>query len=585
MRRRLQLLPAALSVFALAALGAGLVLAWREADLQRWDELGLDWLALECWTRQSAWLPGVLAAGAFLALAIVTERVRRGLLALLVRGACRFLAHPAVALVLVFAWAGLPRFSAARFRPEPPPGAPNVLFVLVDTWRADHAGFLGYERDVSPRLDDFVRSGVVFERAIAQSSWTKPSVATLFTGLLPSKHHAISQPLPDLATRGSSLPPPATTFVEVLGAKGWETAMWSSNPNITPVRGFAQGANYFKDYFHDPARTEDSGRIDEILSDVRRWFAEERDPSRPFCAYVHVMDAHYPYDPPAPFRGKFDPSSAFDRELTGTLIKEYMEGDRAWPDLSPEELRHWIDRYDEELLFVDHEIGAFLAEIRAQHPDTVIVLSGDHGEEFLEHGRLGHSHSLYEEIVHVPLVLWSPRLAPARVATQVRLMDVFPTLLDLTDLQDSLPPEVQGETLLPVIEGRETADRWAPMESGGDEKPAWQWRGISDGRRKLLRREKDLAQRAPVPPLWDGEGYAEKPRAFLFDLAADAGERSDVASERPDDVRELFETMRARGWYVPPEELLQIRAVRTDIGAEDARELDALGYGGGEQQP
>ncbi len=580
-RSRLRLAGAALSVFALVALGASLARAWNESTLQRWDELGLTWLFLESWSRDPAFVPGLAAAGGFLTLALAAGFLPPyALLPRLGRGTTAFLAHSWVGPPLLLAWAFLPGLCVWRLRPEPPERAPNVLFVLVDTWRADHAGFLGYERDVSPKLDRLVERGVVFERAKAQSSWTMPSVATLLTGLMPSKHRAISQPLPDLATRGSRLSPPVTTLIEVLAARGWDTAMWSSNPNITPPRGFAQGAGYFKDYFHDPARTDDSGRIDRILADVRRWFAEEHDPARPFCAYVHVMDAHYPYDPPPPFRGAFERSSAFDRELTGPLIREYMLGDQAWSELSPDEVRHWIDRYDEELLAVDHFVGDFIAEILAEHPDTLIVISGDHGEEFMEHGRLGHSHSLYEEIVHVPLVFWAPQLAPGRIATQVRLMDVFPTLLELCGLSDALPPEVQGESLVPVIGGRETADRPAPMESGGDEKPVWQWRGLCDGRTKLIRREADVAVREPVPPLWDGEERAQKPRSLLFDLGADPRETRDLHAERPGDADALFELLRARGWYVPPAEILRFRPAPSVLRPEDAHDLDALGYGG-----
>jgi arylsulfatase A-like enzyme len=191
-----------------------------------------------------------------------------------------------------------------------------VLFVLVDTWRADHVGFLGYERDVSPRLDALAREGVVFERAKAQASWTKPSVATLLTGLLPSRHHAVSQAIPETPVRAFRLNPRLTTLVELLHGRGWQTAMWSDNPNITPPVGFDQGAESFRDYFHEPCHAEDCGRIEEVVADVQRWLAEERDGARPFCLYVHVMDAHYPFEPPPEVRGRATTRSSWPSTRT-----------------------------------------------------------------------------------------------------------------------------------------------------------------------------------------------------------------------------------------------------------------------------
>ncbi|MEW6074498.1 MAG: sulfatase [Planctomycetota bacterium] len=574
----------AVSAFAIALLVAGHTTARSEAAIQGWRELGLGWLMLDRWASVFPWRAAGGAALATLAAMLAAERfgeTRLRFLAPLHRVNAVF-GHAGTAAVLLALALFLPRAAARWTQPVPPPGSPNLLFVLVDTWRADHAGFLGYAREVSPRLDELAARGVVFERAISPSGWTKPAVATLFTGLLPSQHLAVSVPVPGVPTRGISLPPPMTTLIEILRGRGWDTAMWSPNPNIVPHLGFAQGAAHFADYFNHPERTREHmpGRLDRMLPAVRRWLAAERDSDRPFCAYVHVMDPHYPYEAPAPVACTFDRSGLAFR-LDGPTCDGYRDGTRDLANVTPERRQALVDAYDEELLFTDLHLGPFLAEVLAAHPDTVVVLAGDHGEEFLEHGGFGHASTLYEELVHVPLVLWAPDLAPARIPAQIPLVDVFPTLLELLGVAAHAPPGLQGTSLGPILAGAETADRLAPLESGGDQRPAWQWRGLSDGRYKLLRREEDLPTAKPVPPLGPEDRLLSRPAWFLFDLAADPGETKNLFAtpEGEARARALFATMEERGWYVPPREVLRLRAVRTEAGA-DIDLLRDLGYAG-----
>jgi hypothetical protein len=233
----------AITVFGLAGLALGAADAARLAAFHGWERLGLDWLALELWSRQRPLVQaGILAGGCFALMLFVETRSPGGGFTGLLRKLNALFGFPLVALLALAAFFVLPSTLANVQRPEAPANAPNVLFVLVDTWRADHAGFLGYGRDVSPNLDRLVEEGVVFERAISSSGWTQPAVASLFTGLIPSRHGAVSQPLAHTPVRGALLQPFVTTFVEIFRASGWNTAMWSNNPNITPPRGFDQGA-------------------------------------------------------------------------------------------------------------------------------------------------------------------------------------------------------------------------------------------------------------------------------------------------------------------------------------------------------
>jgi arylsulfatase A-like enzyme len=568
---------AAATASALALLAGAAWQAWREAALQGWDAHGLTWLALERFALARPLVPALATGGLVLLIALAARRMSTA--ARLYRATrLELFGHPLCALAALGTALLLPGVVVRGTRPAPARQAPSVVVVVVDTWRADHAGFLGYARPVSPALDRLAESGVVFERAMAQSSWTKPSVATLLTGLVPARHRAVSQSIAEAPVRGFRLAPRLTTLIEVLHGRGWQTAMWSDNPNITPPTGFAQGAEHFRDYFHEPCHPEGCGRIDEMLADVETWLAEERDPARPFCLYVHVMDAHYPFEPPPGYRGTFDRSPS-DLQLSGPVVHDYMTGQRSEANLTPARLASLVDRYDEELLAIDQQLGPFLERLRRAHPNTVIVLAGDHGEEFHEHGNLGHGHALWQELVHVPLVILTRTLDPARVATQVRLMDVAPTLLELVGLPDALPG-AQGESLLPVIAGLEREDRLAPMEVGGDQKPCWQWRGASDGTTKVLRREADLPTRHPVPPLADEDALA-RPYWHLYDLAADPTERENLARNRAADARALFDRLEHEGWYVAPGKLLGWPATSPVLDPALARELAELGYGGG----
>ncbi|MEQ1892760.1 MAG: sulfatase [Planctomycetota bacterium] len=570
---------AGLTVFALASLAFALVRTWREVRMQGWTALDLDWLAFERLSRERALLPALVAGALVLLFAAVTAR--RAGAARLARNLLVPLGHPGLVLGALLAAFLMPGVVARSVRPTPAQEAPNVLFVLIDTWRADHAGFLGSERPVSPNLDALAAESVVFERAMAQSSWTKPSVATLLTGLLPSRHHAVSQAIAETPVRAFRLNPRLTTWIEVLSGHGWQTAMWSDNPNITPPVGFGQGAEYFRDFFHEPCHAEHCGELPELLADVERWFAEERDPARPFCAYVHVMDAHYPFQPPEEFRGRFDEHPS-DLDLTGPIVHDYMTGERSEANLTPARMQSMIARYDEELLAIDHHLGAFLARLRAQYPNTLIVLSGDHGEEFMEHGNLGHSHALWQELMHVPLVISAPGLTPRRIQTQVRLLDVAPTLLELVGLERALPG-MQGESLMPLVAGLETDDRPAPMEVGGDQKPCWQWRGINDGTLAVLRREEDLPTLRPIPPL-SADDDEPRPFWYVFDLDEDPKELVNLARERREEGSALFAELERRGWYVAPEKLLGLKAGALELDPGQVDELEQLGYGGGKDE-
>ena len=292
---------ATISGYAFTVFAVGVFYSLQNAAAQGWADLGFDWLALDAWSRLHESKEGLVGGALTLLLACTADLLPSSFLpALWIRKAVNLFSKPLAWLTLLACAYLLPPAIASASQPDAPKGAPNILFVLVDTWRADHAGFLGYSRNVSPGLDELAQEGAIFETTVAQSGWTKPTVATLFTGLVPSVHGAVSQPIPGMTIHGTELPPDRTTFVEVFRARGWDTAMWSNNPNILPAHGFGQGAGYFRSFVGESVGERfDAGRAEWMLPEVETWLAS-REEGRPFCAYVHIMDPHYPYVAPEP---------------------------------------------------------------------------------------------------------------------------------------------------------------------------------------------------------------------------------------------------------------------------------------------
>jgi len=553
---------AALSGLMFTLFVMGLAAAFKEIAVQDWDGQGSGWLKLQYWAQQVPWKEGIAGGGAALVAALALQRIT------LVRWATNFFGS-ARGLILCTALVLSPCVVATLSRPSAPPSAPNVLFVLVDTVRADHVSFLGYERETWPELGRLAESGAVFERALTQAPWTKPTVATLFTSLVPSKHGAMSHMPMESGRRFVAMGREHRTLAESLAANGWETAAVAHNANIQPVYGFGQG-------FDDFHFIEDWNLRAPTMINVARDWIGERDGDRPWFMYLHLTDPHYPYDaPPAPDGpgGMWDKSGS-DFVLNYEVIKGFHDGE--WEPTA--ELRqHLYDAYDEELLYTDQQLAPFMEQVMKEHPNTVVVLVGDHGDELWEHDSLGHGHVVYDELVHVPLVMWGAyalttektALPGSRVSGQVRLLDVSPTLLDLCGLTDPNTGAYMGESLLAMIRNDPTRNLPAPFETGGDGEPPWQLRGISAQHGgqlwKLIRQEHDFRH--------------QEVGSKLFNLSTDPLELNDVAADNPEVVEALFSLMQARGWYTKPEDMVGELFNADQVDSNTLQNLHDIGYG------
>ena len=339
--------------------------------------------------------------------------------------------------------------------------APNVVLVIIDTLRADHVSAYGYDRATTPHIDALARDGVLFENTVSQAPWTSASVASLLTGLYPSVHGLdsgaqwesvpSSSPLPFVIQR--TLNPSVRTLAQVLHARGYQTAAFISNVYLNAAFGFARGFDVYDDdhadYSGDVLSRKRRG--DETNRRVARWLAAG--PKEPFFLLVHYNDPHWPYDPPSPYgaewvagyRGPLTPHH------TGAVVE--TEG-RPVRDLDRDSLRYLVGLYDGEIRFADANAGALFEHLRSAglRRPLLTVLTADHGEEFLDHGSMSHGYTLYDEQIRVPLVMSLPgRLPVTRVRSQVELIDVMPTLLDLVGLGSTA--DTQGTSLVELMRG------------------------------------------------------------------------------------------------------------------------------------
>ena len=360
------------------------------------------------------------------------------------------------------------------------PGRPNVVWLVLDTLRADHVSTYGYPLRTTPHLDAIGADGVVFERAISGSSWTIPSHYHMVTGSFTAGGQRL-------------LSDDVTTAAEMLRERGYRTAAVLANMSLGRGSGFEQGFEtvvdappmflyqrllakmslaealtnrrivtarfaqrlLYRHTFLQSARAE----ADFINAHVFRWL--DRHDGGPFFLFVNYLDPHEPYDPQEPFRTQFaagvDPEIGFiryDRPQGKFISTEEMTRDVV-SRTSPERWRQMIQLYDAEIAFLDSQVGAVVHELerRNLYDNTILVVTADHGELFGEHGLATHFKALTEEELHVPLILRYPAgiRAATRIATPVELVDILPTVLDFVG--GGIPP-MDGRSLRPLMAGQ-----------------------------------------------------------------------------------------------------------------------------------
>ena len=314
---------------------------------------------------------------------------------------------------------------------------PNVLIYLIDTLRRDRLGAYGYSLNTSPHLDALADDGVLFTNSIAQSSWTRASVASIFTGVHPRSH--------GVNGRTNELSSEALTMAAILSASGYQTAGFVTNGNVSPNFGFDHG---FETYVHlRERRTTEVHVLSDTLNEQAFAWLESRDTERPFFLYLHAVDPHDPYTPRSPFREQYIQTRQYPDLVAPRQLFERRLTDHEAAAISSE----LGALYDAEVAFTDHHFGQLVAWLKNNglYDSTAILAVSDHGEEFFEHGGWGHGSTLYQEQLAVPLIVKFPGQVGAgqRVDALAQHVDLLPTILDLLGIEG--PPHLQGSSLWP----------------------------------------------------------------------------------------------------------------------------------------
>ncbi len=410
-----------------------------------------------------------------------------------------------------------------------------MILYIVDTLRRDSLGCYGGNAQLTPNIDAFADVATVFEHALAQSPWTKASMASIFTGLVPRKHAAVDYY--DVLAEGQ------VTLAELLSENGYQTVAFVANFNAGGEFGLDQGYEEF--------RLMNRATSHELNDAVADWLEGRRETERPAFVYVHTMDPHAPYEPPAEF------GERFARGIDPQLDKAIMFNPRS---RGRDRRQHVFDLralYDAEVAFNDAGFGDFLAllEDAGEYDESLVVFSSDHGEEFLDHGSFRHGKHLYGEILGVPLIIRFPgQQSGVRVRSLAQHVDLLPTILDVAGLESSRV--IQGVSLAgSPHNGRRSRPGFSEVTRGEFQSVA-----MVDGAWKIIR---TVA----------AEG--ETPRYELYDLDRDPGEQEDLA-EQHGSRRERMKGLLARvevglGEAAPGLEI-------ENPAPEVSEELRALGY-------
>jgi arylsulfatase A-like enzyme len=440
-----------------------------------------------------------------------------------------------------------PRLRGRRPAPARPRGTtvaakPNVVLYVIDTLRADRLGCYGHAAPTSPRIDAFAAQAIRFTHTVAQSSWTRPSTASIFTGRVPPRHGATEA--------ANAIHPDVPTLPELLHGAGYATGAFVTNSVASAPFGFARGFDRFGYFPETPSRATLFLPADRLLGPIARWL---RRTPRPFFLYVHTTDPHNPYLPPPRFRRAL--GAAGDGAATEAVIEEQRRCQNCLHDLARQHpvpigagtVAILSGLYDAEVARADAAFGRLLDLLAEAHllDDTLIVLTADHGEEFLEHGGLTHGKTLYGEVLHVPLVVRLPGgvqggTTEARV---VQHADLLPSILDVAGLP--IPPGLDGEAILSRDGPPPAREILSHLDHDGIALAA-----ITDDRRVFI------------------GNLADPERFEIFDLPRDPREEENLAGRDPilaaygaDRLAEILASGAISGPAVGPRELERLRAL------------------------
>ena len=411
----------------------------------------------------------------------------------------------------------------------------GVIFISIDTLRRDHVGAYGYAKPTTPNLDALARRGVLAADAVSVSSWTLPSHLSMLTSTLPGTHGGTDM------KQGFNRSVPSVA--EILRGLGVATHAVTSHLYVSKTYGLEAGFDSM------------NFRQDRLAENVANHAMDlvDRFGDRPFFMFLHFYDPHWHYAPPP------DVLKIFESSYAGTLTGNLKDFQNLRPEqVKPKDLEHLLALYDGEIRYTDNEIGRLLAHLKERGADrnTLMVVTSDHGEEFLDHGSWEHQKTLYEEVIRIPLIVSGPGVAARREGQPVSLLDIAPTILDYLSVKPA--PSMRGVSLLrPVGEFREM---YGETDHTLDGTRLSFVRGGSKSWKAILR--SDPAKQKEASSEW-------------YDLAADPAERT---NRPPAEALRVSIEARARDLGLKSRSGVAKKAV--ELSDEQKEKLRALGYVG-----
>lgn len=423
------------------------------------------------------------------------------------------------------------------YRQSNKPQGPNVVLILIDTLRADHLGAYGYKRDTSPNIDEFAREGVLFRNAYAQTSWTYPSVASIQTSLYPSQ----------IGEFGSKrrLSDSLLTIAEYMKNNFYKTIAVVSNVYVANGFGFSQGFDIFdQNSILNPDSITSQLVTDKAIEYLNKYGHE------PFFIWVHYMDPHTVYVHHPEYGYRKESTSNITVRLTGDELNKITNS------LGPDDVQFIIDTYDEEISYTDGNFGRLIDAVKelGLERNTVIILSSDHGEEFLERRRFGHAASLYNEIIRVPLIIYNPLDNNNRgtvIDRNVEIRNIARTITETCGLPDN---GFGGENLYGMLEDNGGEGVVFSQQSSGN--------------------MKTISQKAAIMGRWKIIEKMNENTIELYDLGTDRGEKRNLYGS--DGIGSVPESLVSAIKGFNPDVVAHSEI--TQHNYEDIKKIKALGY-------
>ena len=392
----------------------------------------------------------------------------------------------------------------------------NIILISIDTLRADHLGCYGYPRDTSPAIDKFASGALLFEDVSSPSPWTLPAHASLLTGLYPSHNR--------VRTRSNRLPADVMTLAKVLRQQGFVTSAIVNSHWLSKRNGLHQGFDYFTYVMESVTQVKPS----EVEDKAYKWLLKHR--AKPFFLFLHFYDVHSDYRSlpryeklfARPYNGKADGTTA--------QLLHYRKGRGS---LDKTDAKHLIDLYDAGIRQMDDGIARLFKFLKKKKlfDNSLIIITADHGEEFLEHGGVLHGRTQFQEVIQVPLIMRGPGLPRRkRIKTMASLIDIMPTILGLLDIAQPAP-----------LDGIDLRHLW---QKTNGEPPLRLLFGEADWNNMIQSAIVDDIKRAVRHNQYKLHYNLLTKKKELYDLLEDPHENSNVIEQHPSLADSLFRVLK-----------------------------------------